>query len=65
MFSTEEKLGALDISRFAELELFIRRKFFKSPKTKAPAENKRSQNLGFRKGKRTDFTIVSQVPTVT
>ena len=65
MFSAEEKLGALDISRFAEPKLFLRRKFFKSPKTKAPTENKRSQKLGFRKGKRADFTTVSQVPTVT
>lgn len=46
---------------FAELGL-IRKKLFNSIKTKVPAENKRSQNLGFRKKKRADFTILSQVP---
>lgn len=65
VFFTEEKVGALDISMLAELERI--KKFFSSTKTEAPTEKKRSQNPGFRRGKKekkkkADFSIVSQVP---
>ena len=63
MFSAEGELGGLGTSRFAVLEI-IGTKSFKSHKTKASLANKRSQNPGPRRGKKADFTIVSQAPTV-
>ena len=62
-FSAEGELGSLDTGRFAVLEL-MRTKTFKSRKTKAFLANKRSQNPGLRRGKKADFNIVSQAPTV-
>ena len=62
-FSAEGELGSLDTGRFAVLEL-MRTKTFKSRKTKASLANKRSQNPVLRRGKKADFNIVSQAPTV-
>ena len=63
VFSAEGELGGLDTGRFTVPEL-TRTKSFKFYKTKASLANKRSQNPGPKRGKKADFTIVSQTPTV-